>query len=180
LCLLTTAAHATVIEIPLPGLLGNYPVGPGNATRTVTFQLPQIPDSIHGASFRIVGTTTIGLADCGEVGMLDKWPMEFIAQMTDAPDQYWLAWEAPSFTPGTFTSTAEFEPIPETTTWGFLMDGEADINLFGAPSSALGLCNEVLLPTGSITEAVLIIDAAFPFAVEPSTWGRIKALYRAQ
>jgi hypothetical protein len=29
-----------------------------------------------------------------------------------------------------------------------------------------------------ITEAVLIIDAEFPVTAEPSTWGKVKALYR--
>jgi hypothetical protein len=59
------------------------------------------------------------------------------------------------------------------------MDGAADIHLFGAASGYVGICSETSVPpTLTVTEAVLIIDAEFPLAVQPSTWGSIKALYR--
>jgi len=178
LCLVATTAAAEVLEIPLPALLGSYPIGPGNTSRTVAFQLPRIPTVIHGVSFRVVGTSNIGVADCHQAGTADLWPMEFVAEMKYSPDDYWQALEEPSYSPGVFTRTAEFEPAMETTTWEFMLDGEADVTLFGAPLAVLGLCDPILFPTGNITEAVLIVDAEFTLAVEASTWGRIKALYR--
>jgi len=78
--LMVTAANAVVIEIPLPGLLGSYPPSESNG-RTTTFQLPQIPNVIHSASFRIAGTAVLGSADCDEFGENAAWPMEFFAYM---------------------------------------------------------------------------------------------------
>lgn len=178
LCLIATAASAEVVEISLPALLGHYPVSPGNTSRTVAFQLPRIPTVIHGVSFRVVGTSNIGVANCHGIGTADLWPMEFVAEMKYSSDDYWRALEDPSYASGSFTRTSEFEGTTEATTWEFLMDGAGEVTLFGSPLSTLELCDPILVPTGNITEAVLIVDAEFTLAVEPSTWGRIKALYR--
>jgi hypothetical protein len=84
------------------------------------------------------------------------------------------------FSAGAFGWTAVFHPTPPTTTtWNFLMDGMGEISLFGSPAIYLDPCSESSAPpTLTVTEAVLIVDADFPIAVEPSTWGKIKALYR--
>jgi hypothetical protein len=177
LCLVATAAAADVVEIPLPALLGEYPPGPGIVSRSVAFVLPRIPTVIHGVSFRVTGTSIPGVADCHGVGTADLWPMEFVAEMKYSPDDYWQALEEPSYSFGIFTRTAEFEPALETTTWEFLLDGEGEATLFGAPAVLAG-CDPLVFPTSNIIEAVLIVDAEFTLAVESSTWGRIKALYR--
>ena len=80
--------------------------------------------------------------------------------------------------PGTFEWTGQFHANPSTTTWEFLMDGQAEISLFGAPAGLVDLCWPLTAyPTGTVEEAVLFVDAEFPVAVEPTSWGRIKALY---
>ena len=82
--------------------------------------------------------------------------------------------------PGRFEWRAQFRPSPHTTTWSFLMDGEADISLFGAPAGLVGLCWPVSSPpTAVVEEAVLIVDAEYAVPVEATSWGRIKALYDA-
>lgn len=180
LCLVASLVHAEIVEISLPGLLGNYPLSESNGTRTTTFQLPQMPSVIHGASFRIAGTAVLGSADCDEYGENADWPMEFFAYMTDATLKLWLASPAPPpITPdGSFAWTAPFHTF-NAATWAFLLDGEGEISLRGAPTALIGGCHEPwVVPSGTVTEAVLIIDAEFPVAVESSTWGRIKALYR--
>jgi len=59
------------------------------------------------------------------------------------------------------------------------MDGETQLELYGAPAILVGLCFQNPSPPSAIVEeAVLIIDAEFPVAIETSTWGAIKALYR--
>lgn len=176
--LLAAVAHATVIEIPLPGLLGLYPLDESHATRTVTVVLPQIPTVIHGASFRIAGTAVLGSADCDEFGDNAAWSMEFYAHMQAGT---WIASPTPPGSPdGPFGWTAAFRPVPSTATWDFLMDGEGEIRLYGAPTFLLGLCHQpYVVPSGTVTEAVLIVDAEFPVSIEASTWGAIKALYRA-
>jgi hypothetical protein len=179
LCLVAHSAHATVIEIPLPGLLGNYPVSGSNDERTTTFQLPQTPTLIHGVSFRIAGTAVVGSVDCDEYGDNAPWPMDFLAEMQDATSNWWLASPHPYVRPdGAFGWTASFHSS-DGATWGFLLDGEGEIILFGGPGGLIADCHQPwVIPSGSVTEAVLIIDAEFPVATEPSTWGRVKALYR--
>jgi hypothetical protein len=179
--LIATAAHATIIEIPLPGPLGAYPLDESHATRIVTVVLPQVPTAIHGVFFRIAGTTEVGAITC-EWGGPYGWPIDVEASMDAGNAHYWFASDHTNMpeVSGPFGWTAAFRPIPTSgTTWDFLMDGVANVSLYGAPAGLVGLCFEnPSSPTAIVTEAVLVIDAEFPIAVQPSTWGRIKALYR--
>ncbi len=170
---LPSPGRAEVIEIPLPGLLGEYP-----AVRTVTFQLPGLPDAIHGAAFCIAGAAQVGVADCGIPGEANLWPLVFTARMQDTPNQDWEATHEPKYLTGLFTWTADFGATTDSTTWDFLMDGEAEIGLTGVPLEDLNSCTPVLVPYGEVTEAVLILDVEFLLAVESTTWGRVKQLYR--
>jgi hypothetical protein len=175
-----STANAEVLEIPLPGLLGVYPLDEQNATRTVEFELPQAPLVVNGAWFRISGTTGVGTTTC-DGGGLYPWPMDVSAFMADTVSAHvWIAWALMPEEPGPFAWTAEFRPIPSTATWEFLLDGEAEISLFGAPTALVGLCWPVSAPpTANVEEAVLIVDAEFPVGLEATSWGRIKALYEA-
>jgi hypothetical protein len=176
----SSMAAAEIVEIPLPGLLGIYPITEMNVTRTVTFQLPAAPLIIHGASFRISGSAGVGAASC-EWGGSYPWPMDILASMKDTPfAHFWIASALMPVEASPFGWTAEFHATPSTTTWGFLMDGEAEISLSGAPSGLVDLCWPVTEPpTANVTEAVLIVDAEFPVPVEGTNWGRIKALYES-
>jgi len=178
LCLFAPAVHAVVVEIPLPGLLGNYPLSETNGTRTTTVHLPQAPSVIHSVSFRIAGTAVLGSVTCDEFGN-GAWAMDYFADMKDQSLKLLLAAPHPPVVPdGPFGWTAPFETT-DGATWDFLLDGEGEISLTGAPALLIGLCHEPwVVPSGTVTEAVLIIDAEFPVATEPSTWGKIKALYR--
>jgi len=170
-------ARAEVIEVLLPGLAGAYS-GDSTTTRSAQIQLPRIPDLIHSVSIRVEGVSMVGVAHCQQSGSANIWPMEFVAEMTDSPDELWLAFPPPHYSSGEFESTGCFEPTTEETTWDFLMDGEGEIALSGGPLRELLLCDPILWPEGgSVTEAWLIVDADFPLAVEATTWGRIKALY---
>jgi len=176
----TSTTVAEVVEIPLPGLLGTYPITDQNGTRTVTFQLPAVPLAIHGASFRISGTTGVGAVSC-EWGGPYAWSMDIGASMKDTFAHFWLASALMPQEAGPFAWTEEFHATPSTTTWGFLMDGEAEIRLNGAPVGLVDLCWPVSAePTATVTEAVLIVDAEFPVPVDATSWGRIKALYESR
>ena len=178
--LMVTAANAVVIEIPLPGLLGAYPLDESHGTRTVTVVLPQIPTAIHGASFRVSGTTVVGSITC-EWGP-GLWPTDIEAIMDAGNVHYWFASDHTHMpqVSGPFAWTADFRPTPPLgTTWEFLMDGEAQVQLYGAPAILVGLCFlNPSPPSAVVEEAVLIIDAEFPVSIDASTWGAIKALYR--
>jgi hypothetical protein len=105
-------------------------------------------------------------------------PMALHASMTaDGPASFWLASDhTQGRVTGPLSWTAPFQKTPNSTTWSFFMDGVADVTLYG--TDPYTWCNVTSSPTTNITEAVLLLDAEFPIAVEPSTWGRVKALYR--
>ena len=174
---LASLASATVVEIPLPGLLGNYQ----NAEYSTTIVLPGYPAVIHGASFRVSGTTTLGQVNCSVVGGgVYPVPMEMYAWMNDdSPSRSWYAEDIAAMAAGgSFSWTKSFIPLAGSPTWSFLMDGVGTIYLHGA--DPYSVCGVSASPSASsvVTEAVFIIDADFPILVEPSTWGKIKALYR--
>ena len=168
--LLLSASPATAIEIevPLPGLLGVYPE---MQKRTVAFQLVDTPDVVHSASLRLSGV----VGGCG---------MFFGANMgADLSQPGCLVYADFGMEDGlgggitgAFTSTAEFHIFVEPC-WDFLMDGNGEVDLTAYVAS--GLCDPIAVtPTAQITEAVLIIDGEFPIRAQPSTWGKVKALYR--
>jgi hypothetical protein len=168
LCLLAVSAHVLVVEIPLPGLLGTYPPG----ERTVSFKVSAVPSLIHGASLRISGTTEFGILDCD--GVQYPYHTDAAGYMWDTPSSLW---SASNYMPvaGYFSWTVPFSSWSGAT-WNFLMDGAGDM-LFTAGGQGTW-CSVLLSPVVTVTEAVLIVDAEFPIAVEQSTWGHIKSLYR--
>jgi hypothetical protein len=177
LLFLAASARATVIEVPVPGLLGPYPPSSTDYTRTTSIKLPAIPTVIHGVSLRISGTQAMGHLVC-PLGTFQDWPMLFEASMEQDENHWWLAPYKPTDT--SFTLTVQFDPSPpEDASWEFLMDGSGTIKLYGAPNFLEGPCWEnPVAPAGEITDAVLIVDADVALPVEASTWGKIKGLYR--
>jgi hypothetical protein len=172
LCLTVVSVHALTVEIPLPGLLGTYPAPSGNYGRSAAFALPAAPSVIHGTSLRLTGTVAQGILDCD--GTQVSWHAEVAAYLFDVAYAGWSAWAYP-VGDGPFLSTAPFS-TSSGATWAFLMDGSGQIEMYAGGRGTW--CSGVVETTVTITEAVLIVDAEFPVAVEPSTWGKIKALYR--
>ena len=156
-----TSAYADVVEIPLPELHGVYPITGSNCERTTSFSLPQPPLRVNGAWFRISGTTEVGQVTC-EWGGPYPWPMDFFASMKDTVfAHFWLAYEFMPEVAGPFGWTAEFQPSPHTTTWGFLMDGEGEMTLCGAPMPLVLLCRGIPpSPTATVVEAVLMLSVS--------------------
>lgn len=168
-------AVSVVIEVPLPGLNGTYV-----DSRTVPLVLPAVPTVIHGASFRVTGTAQVGSMICrvNGQGTPGVWSAEvFIAAHDGTYIKYWALDEAVS-TSGPFTLQDVAMPSYGTTDWAFLMDGVGAVTLHGGATYLLGICTGAPTPTVTVTEAVFIIDGEFPALIEPTTWGRIKALYR--
>ena len=173
LLLVAATAGASVIEVPLTTLHGNYP-----ATRLQGFQLEQAPSVINSVSIRVTGVQTPGSITC-ESGGPFSWPMAFTVSMSDEPNGYWIAGVTPDFDAVSFSQTTQFQATNPGTTWSFLIDGAAEVTIDGWPAGLIGSCYiDPAPPTGVINEAVLIIDAEYAIKTEPSTWGKIKALYR--
>lgn len=168
--LLVSVAAAEIIEIPLPDLLGFYPFGDGEPTRTATVTLHQPPLAVTGMWIRVGGTMTTGIAACPDTE--EPWPLEFIAWLAD-----------PAFTPdpsasvhglptGPFTCQLPLEPLPPA---GLEGAPTLEIRLFGAPAGLVGICFGVLEPVAELQEAVLVIEGDFPVAAAGRTWSRVRA-----
>lgn len=175
-------AHATIVEVPLPGLLGTYPIDMQHAERTASFVLPVIPAYINGASLRIAGTQQVGASMClcgvDPCGPF-PWSMNFMASLHDPGlSSQWIAGVQLADVTGPFQWTESFEELFQSATWDFLLDAEGEVTLFGAGAYLPAVCSGTVSPTADVTEAVLVIDAEFVVPTAPTTWGRVKALYR--
>jgi hypothetical protein len=88
---------------------------------------------------------------------------------------FWSARAATPAVPGAFEWMQDFK---YGTTWDFLLDGEATLDLEG-PTFSTGECwYAVPYPAVTVTAAVLIVDGEFTVPARNGTWGRIKGLYR--
>ena len=180
LLLLVSAAPAlaVVIEIPLPALNGSY-----GAERTVPLVLPAAPSVIYGASFRVTGTAQVGSLICyntqtGNYDLPAVWPAEvFIYAHDGSHSKSWYLDELVGTT-GPIALEKVARPLSGAN-WNFLLDGVGAVTFHGGGAGYITICSSTSAPpTVTVTEAVLILDAEFPVAIESSTWGRIKALYR--
>ena len=169
--------HAEILEVPLPGLHGTYPVDQTTAERTVSFQFDP-PVAINSISFRVSGTTAVGALVCF-YGDTSPWGMDLLASMNADGTGVWRSSEPMPMETGAFSWTAQFGSSPsQTPSWDFLLDGAGELRLFGGPLAVIAICSPVgPPPTAIVSEAVLVIDGEFAVPSEDSTWGRIKALY---
>jgi hypothetical protein len=106
--------------------------------------------------------------------------MEFVATIWDTVGGYW--WVADELSPaesGQFELTIPFEEIYGwPVTWDFLRGGHANIEFSAYPGMLLVDCPPLVWPDATITSATVIVEGEFEIAVEQTTWGSIKALYR--
>jgi hypothetical protein len=185
LTLVNAPAGAEIVEVPLPALHGlywqPYPDEALVAERFADVRLPAPPSVIYRAWFAVRGTAEVGEYFCtmGEPGPL-PWVMSIYALMRDQNGEAWTAIEGMPEQAGQFEWTAEFEDSPfAPASWDFLLDGEAEIRLWGAPIGMVIDCSGTLpAPAALVEEAVLYVEGEFPVQVESSTWGKLKSLYR--
>ncbi len=162
---------AEIVQIPLTGLLGSYP-----AVRTATFQLPDEPIIVRGAALKLSGEAIVGADSC-EWGGPYPWPTQFNARFLDTPGGTWYASGGTPELSGPFETNSSFYALLGDPTWDFLADGQGELTLFGGPYILVGLCWEITQPLATVADAVLFVDADFPVPAEPTSWGRIKALF---
>lgn len=167
-----------VVELPLPELTGEFK-GSGSSLST-NVHLENPPDSVQRVSMRVIGDVVPGLARCRDRDV--AWSADLTAETYDGFSRGWIAGglvpkpaEIGVLTP--FEITFEFHSVLGGT-WETLMSGEFTIAFYAAPAGLLGICSGVTTPRGSVTEVWLIIEGIFPTPVAPSTWGRMKALWR--
>ncbi len=174
---LVVSAGATIVEVPLPNLRGSY----GNwSTRIATFTLPNPPTVVHGASIRIRGISQVRWMECGywtNGPFLE--PVQFEVRLGDDTDLLsWTGWDLSPKESGEFELTIPLEPFRDAT-WDFLNDAKAEVRVIAVGCPIVDLCWPLTeCSSADITEGTLLLDAEIPIPVEPSTWGRVKALFR--
>ena len=180
---LAASASATVLEVPVPGLTGNY----FRENRQTTVQLPALPSVIHGVSIRIRGTTTFSSWSCdGSAGYGPPKPgnVQFEGGFSGADPGWWL-FSGILETQGSIEMTRPFEGFPSfgtpsvPPTWDFLLDGVADVGIGFSGEPAIMECNQVG-PNEStqIDEVTLLVDGEFPTPAATTSWGKLKSIYR--
>ncbi len=171
LILVPRASQATTAEIPLPELEGSYS---WYVTRTTTVALPSRPTAVHSVSLRLNGTSVPGITCCN----LQCSPSGLGLYAYLPPDDlhgWYLVAYAPNV-PGEFEWTGAFVNL-FTTSWDFLLNGEASVSLEG-PNLPNPACNTQVPAAVTVTGVTLIVDGDFDVPVQVNTWGRIKGLYR--
>ena len=170
-------ARATVLEVPLSGLLGTYT----SADRMVAIHLPAKPSVIHGVSLRVRGTSTFASYSCD--GSTQPVPVTIAADLFEDGDTFETVegayLEDSRDVPGAFDYVQTFALYSNPANWSFLLDDEARLRLvaWGLPSSSE--CNLVGPPDVTTFETVtLLIDGEFPTPTSATSWGSVKAIYR--
>ena len=180
-------ARAAKIEIPLPELSGSYPF---ERAMSVRFEHPAI--NIYGVSLRLQGYAQPGWWECdwGSIPIPLPKDMDFTATMPDSiTGGFWQAkrlvtcpfdgpWGDYHFPPCEFDVTIAFVPV-NGASWDFLKVGRPFIYLSGTPELVPGgLSCTSENPIARIHLATLVIDSDYLVGTRPSTWGRIKALFK--
>jgi hypothetical protein len=145
--------------------------------RTVDLELPQMTQ-IHSTSMRVSGITEVSSIWC-QGGAVGPWPTVLMATMVADATGRWLATEQMPMESGPFAWTSEFSaPLGSNPTWDFLLDGAAQLEMYGEPDAYMSTCTPTAPdPTIDLTEAVLVIDADFVVPTLHETWGAIKATF---
>ena len=175
------AGAAEIVEIPLAGLVGTY--GSGNSlcysSRTASFQLDRIPDTVYAVSIRMSGTLVVGEMHCEWAPpTTEPKGLYFDGGMKDSLNS--VGWGAHFGTPdesSAFENQVQFIPSPGAT-WEYLKSGRGDVSIHTWAGNNFVECWMVTCPLATVTEAVLVIEADFPVSTRESSWGAIKSLYR--
>jgi hypothetical protein len=181
-----TGAGAGTVSVPLPMIQGRYYVDESIPAmyynRQDHFELARIPLSVSGVWLHISGTFAVGETSCwlSDPADPDTFPqsLEFFASLDDTTGAWDPMADAVSGTvSGAFEYTMPFSRASHEVNWEFLKAGYGLLDM----SITLGMfpeCSVLLWPEATIEHAELIIEGEFPVAVEHSTWGSIKSLFR--
>jgi hypothetical protein len=186
LSVVATDAMATeIVQVQFPQLPGFYSIASTCAcNRSAPFRLSRKPLTVNHVWLHLAGTVNVGQYMCdsgiGPPTGPYPYPMEFVATIQDTVGGH--PWMADDVSPG---ESGEFElaiPFKEIygwpVTWDFLRGGHANIEFTAFPGMLLVDCPPLVWPDATITSAEVIVEGEFEIAVEQTTWGSIKALYR--
>jgi len=183
-----TTLGAEMVSVRLPTIEGRYFVDLSVPAiyydRDAHFELERIPLTVSGVSIHISGSFVVGQTQCDFDGLPplpEPFPqhIEYFASMDDTINGgvFGAATTSPTES-GSFEYTLPFSGIPgHVISWDFLKAGygalHMNINFISFPE-----CSILVWPEATIEDAELIIEGEFPVAVDQSTWGSIKSLFR--
>ena len=172
-------AQAELVEIPLPELLGEYPLE-GFPPTSAFFSFNMDPNNINSVWIRISGIHSPGVLYCyGSIPPELEWSMYFSFEARDMEfNEWWLASTQEGLEAGEFSQLFELEPRNSSysTTWNMLGDGVGEIEMMAFPDP--NVCTPIDFPSATINEAVIIFDMESTVSMEQARWGSLKARYR--
>jgi hypothetical protein len=163
------------VGVPLPGIETQYNQ---SHVHHAHFELDRIPSAINRVWIHVSGGFSPGEMRCSWGG---TYVLEagFLASMVDTINGPELTGNS-HLPPGTapFDYTTELVSAPgSSATWDFLLVGYGYLTMNMTLDYKAG-CWITLYPEAKIEMAELLIEGDFPRAVERSTWGSIRSLYR--
>ena len=177
LLIFTGIANAEVYEYDLPAL-----TGPSIGDRVTTFTYTGPAGAVNSLTVRVEGTVDVlGFTEC--LGNVPPdtlvWPLSPGSHLLKPGDTgYWIGSGAFLEVLGPFDDS--WTHVTFNGGFSELTTGDdIEVNLYFGPAALVGICGPITGPTeGTATRVTLLIDVSPPVPVEPSTWGRIKSLYR--
>ncbi len=176
-----SASSYELVTVPLPGIEGRYSFTEGNNYRDMHFELDGVPFVVNRVWIHISGVFSVGEIMCNDGTPAGPYllPVEFLATTEDTINGSWFgAASTSSEESGAFEYLNQFRRLlGRPISWDFLMAGYGNLNMdinFGL----IPECWVTVWPEATIETAELIIECDFPIAVDQSTWGSIKSLFR--
>lgn len=182
------AAAQDTLVYELAAVAGDYPIilpsGEPRFYRSQTIEYHGPLARIEAMRVAIEGESETGLIVC------DFYPPDLDTVVTGMDIstsirrmslfEYWLGGDV-VYDNGAFSAIGPMHPMANHS-FEYLHDGESYVVTQDlAPEGYVSVCRAIApdpWQEGRIDRAVLYIDVTYPIATEPTTWGRIKALYQ--
>jgi hypothetical protein len=177
----TAFLSAEVVEVPLPGLVGNY--SHNDCHREAVFVLDPIPEDIVQVEIQLSGTHNVGEYYCQPNGTIEgPYPIsgEIYARIRDTiNDSSWYANEYLEGVSGAFEVIYLFQGYyGQTVTWEFLLQsGQGTVEFSACQGALTPFCWYDTYPDVTVEQATLLIETDPSVGVESKTWGMIKSLF---
>jgi hypothetical protein len=171
------AARAERIQVPVPGLVGEWDGAFVGGSHTIEFKLPRIPTEVKWVELRLRGSSFPGAVVCyvwndiaeADVPETVRIPTNFTAYIPTSAGE-WVAYSGPNPV-GVFDQTFRFRRNPGSDrdlSWDFLRGGRGEIMLYASMVPTVFGCDPLLPPSKiAIEKAELIVEGKFPKSEPP-------------
>jgi len=184
LVLVARPVGAATIEVPVPSLVRFYSGANqfGYYLQDTTLTIPGSPALIHSIAVRIHGSTEVGTYHCGATTGI-PWATSMAIWLGGGFGSSTLASWSNGTVAGTIGATYPIT-LGAGKTWAGVTSNNTQLRLTAAAETdptawAGGPCGpDFPVPSWSLDECTVLIDADVPVPASPYSWGRLKAAYR--